>query len=405
MLFTSGSTGRPKGVAVTHGSLANLYRHHHRTLYAPRFAAAGGHGTVSVAHIAGLGFDAAWDPMLWLVAGAELHMVADDVRGDAESLAGYCRSHGIDVLETTPSYAAQLLHSGLSDASRGEPLLLVLGGEAVTPELWTQLAADPSVRAYNFYGPTEFTVDSVIAEISGSTPNIGRGIDNTDAFVLDQYLALVPAGVPGELYLAGPGMARGYDGRPAETAARFVANPFASDGSRMYRTGDLVRRAKDGTLEFLSRTDEQVKVRGFRIELGEIEAVLLSHPGVERAVAVADGDPAQRVVAYYTGTAEPDELRSAGRGQAPRLHGAGHLHAASGHSPDPARQAGPQGPPGAVRRRQCRPRRRSRDGRRTHHVPHLRRGPGRGRTLRGSTRWRWTTTSSSWAGTPCSPWP
>ena len=139
VLYTSGSTGRPKGVAVPHGALANLYRHHHRTLYAPRFDAAGTDGTVSVAHIAGLGFDAAWDPMLWLIAGAELHIVADEVRGDAGSLAGYCRSHGIDVLETTPSYAGQLLQSGLLDPSREQPLLLALGGEAVTAGLWNQL--------------------------------------------------------------------------------------------------------------------------------------------------------------------------------------------------------------------------------------------------------------------------
>ncbi|MDJ0352672.1 non-ribosomal peptide synthetase [Pseudarthrobacter sp. PH31-O2] len=317
VLYTSGSTGRPKGVAVPHGALANLYRHHHRTLYVPRFQAAGPDGTVSVAHIAGLGFDAAWDPMLWLIAGAELHIVADEVRSDAESLAGYCRSHGIDVLETTPSYAGQLLHSGLLDPARDQPLLLALGGEAVTAELWTQLASTPEVAAHNFYGPTEFTVDSVTAEISGGSPSIGRGIANTDTFVLDPYLALAPAGVPGELYLAGPGMARGYDRRPAETACRFVANPFAADGSRMYRTGDLVRRAPDGSLEFLSRTDEQVKVRGFRIELGEIEAALASHPQLDRAVAVADGEPAHRVVAYYTGSAGAEDLRELAAGKLP----------------------------------------------------------------------------------------
>jgi amino acid adenylation domain-containing protein len=316
VLYTSGSTGRPKGVAVPHSALANLYSHHHRSLYAPRFAAAPPGGTVSVAHIAGLGFDAAWDPMLWMIAGAELHIVADDVRGDAQSLAEYCRSHGIDVLETTPSYAGQLLQFGLLEGRLAgspevprTPLVLALGGEAVSPELWNRLASRPEVAAYNFYGPTEFTVDSVTADIAGDTPAIGRAIANTDAFVLDPYLALVPAGVPGELYLAGHGMARGYDLRPAETASRFIANPFAADGSRMYRTGDLVRRTPEGALEFLSRTDEQVKVRGFRIELGEIEAVLASHHLVERAVAVADGDPAHRVVAYYTGTAAPEELR------------------------------------------------------------------------------------------------
>ncbi|RAX47177.1 non-ribosomal peptide synthetase [Arthrobacter sp. AQ5-06] len=308
VLYTSGSTGRPKGVAVEHSALANLYFHHHRTLYAPRFQAAGT-APVSVAHIAGLGFDAAWDPMLWLVAGAELHMVADEIRGDAEALSGYCRDHSIDVLETTPSYAGQLLQSGLLDARRDQPLLLALGGEAVPAELWTLLTSTPQVEAHNFYGPTEFTVDSLTAKVTGGSPTIGRGIANTDTFVLDQYLALVPAGIPGELYLAGPGMARGYDLRPGETASRFVANPFAADGGRMYRTGDLVRRAHDGSLEFLSRTDEQVKVRGFRIEPGEIAAVLSSHPGVERAVALPDGKPAHRVVAYYTGTVTPEDLR------------------------------------------------------------------------------------------------
>lgn len=308
VLYTSGSTGRPKGVSVTHGALANLYRHHHRTLYAPRFGTQTG-GT-SVAHVAGLGFDAAWDPMLWMVAGAELHMVDDAVRTDPEALAAYCREHEIDVLETTPSYADQLVHCGLVAEPRHEPLLLALGGEAVSAELWSTLAAAQGVTAYNFYGPTEFTVDSVVAEVRGEVPVIGRGIAGTDTLVLDQYLAVVPAGVPGELYLAGEGMARGYDGRPAETASRFVANPYAADGSRMYRTGDLVRRLPDGDLQFLSRTDEQVKVRGFRVELGEIEAVLRSHIGVERAVAIADGVPAHRIVAYYTGHAAPEELRA-----------------------------------------------------------------------------------------------
>ncbi len=105
-------------------------------------------------------------------------------------------------------------------------------------------------------------------------------------------------------------MAQGYDGRPGETASRFVANPFALDGSRMYRTGDLVRRRADGSLEFIARNDEQVKVRGFRIELGEIESALALAPGVDRAVALPDGDPAQRVVAYYTGTASPEDVRA-----------------------------------------------------------------------------------------------
>ncbi|TDT85825.1 amino acid adenylation domain-containing protein [Arthrobacter sp. AG258] len=314
VLFTSGSTGRPKGVSVSHGALANLYSHHFRTLYRPRFEAAHG-APVAVAHIAGLGFDAAWDPMLWLVAGAELHMVSDAVRTDAEALAAYCREHTIDVLETTPSYAAQLLQVGLlpnpganAEPSARPPLLLLLGGEAVPPALWNSLAAMPGVDAYNFYGPTEFTVDSVTAPIRGTRPAIGTGIANTATLVLDQHLALVPAGIPGELYLAGAGMAQGYHRRSAETASRFVANPYAADGTRMYRTGDIVRRTEAGSLEFIARNDDQVKVRGFRIEPGDIESALTAHASVDLAVVLPDGQPAHRLVAYYTGTATPEEV-------------------------------------------------------------------------------------------------
>ncbi|SDW58398.1 amino acid adenylation domain-containing protein [Arthrobacter sp. cf158] len=309
VLYTSGSTGRPKGVAVTHGALANLYAHHHRALFAPRFAA-DQEKPVAVAHIAGLGFDAAWDPMLWMVAGGELHMVSDAERGDAEDLSRYCLQHGIGVLETTPSFAAHLLQFGLLAQHRDQPLILALGGEPVSGALWERLASDPSVQALNFYGPTEFTVDSVMADIVGAKPVIGRPAGNTSAWVLDAYLQPVPAGVPGELYLAGDGMAQGYDQRPDETASRFVANPFTEDGSRMYRTGDLVRRDATGVLEFLSRTDDQVKVRGFRIELGEVESALSSHPDVQHVVAVTDGDPAQRIVAYVVGDVDPAELRT-----------------------------------------------------------------------------------------------
>ncbi|MCD4851592.1 amino acid adenylation domain-containing protein [Arthrobacter sp. AK01] len=308
VLYTSGSTGRPKGVAVTHAALANLYAHHHRTLYGPRFEVAGNE-PVSVAHIAGLGFDAAWDPMLWMVAGAELHLVADEERNDAESLTRYCLNHGISVLETTPSYATQLLQYGLLDHQRDQPLILILGGEAVSGALWERLAKDPSVQALNFYGPTEFTVDSVMAAISGPAPVIGRPAGNISAFVLDAYLQPVPSGVPGELYLAGAGMAQGYDQRAAETASRFVANPFGTDGTRMYRTGDVVRRDASGVLEFLSRSDDQVKVRGFRIELGEVESALSSHPQVQQVAVVPDGNPAQRMIAYVVGNVDSADLR------------------------------------------------------------------------------------------------
>ncbi|MFI5086157.1 MAG: non-ribosomal peptide synthetase, partial [Actinomycetales bacterium] len=314
VIYTSGSTGRPKGVAVAHAALANLYLQHSRTIFARTFSGSTRAGAVAVAHIAGLGFDASWDPLLWLVAGAHLHMVDDDVRTDAGALVRFCAEHRIDVLETTPSYARQLLNSGLLSERRNGtasgPMTLALGGEAVPDDLWRDLADNEAVAAYNFYGPTEFTVDSVTAEVTGTVPTIGRPVHNVSAYVLDGFLGLAPQGMVGELYLAGAGSATGYDRREAETASRFVADPF-TPGGRMYRTGDLVRRLPDGSLAFVSRADDQVKIRGFRIELGEIESALVSHPLVRRAAVVVAGTaPAERIVGYYVGDASGGDLRA-----------------------------------------------------------------------------------------------
>ncbi|POH73591.1 non-ribosomal peptide synthetase [Arthrobacter glacialis] len=307
VIYTSGSTGTPKGVEVTHGALANLFLHHRHTIVAETFGDGDGEGT-AVAHISGLGFDAAWDPMLWLVAGATLHMVADDIRTDAQALVAFCAAKGITVLESTPSYISALLQSGLLDSPRSAPLVLVLGGESVPAGLWQELCDNDQVAAYNFYGPTEFTVDSVLTRISGTVPHIGRAVRNVESYVLDDFLAPVPHGVTGELYLAGAGMATGYVNRPAETASRFIANPYR-DGARMYRTGDLVRRLPGGELQFVARADDQLKIRGFRVEPGEVEGVLASHDRVERAAVVVDSGATGRIIGYYVGTADPAELR------------------------------------------------------------------------------------------------
>ncbi len=306
LIYTSGSTGTPKGVAVSHGALANLFFQHRGTIFADAFGAANDDGAV-VAHIAGLGFDAAWDPMLWLIAGATLHMVSDDIRTDAQALVEFCAENDITVLESTPSYVSALLQSGLLATPRAKPLLVAVGGESVSAQLWRELAESEQVIAYNFYGPTEFTVDSVLTRISGAVPNIGRPVDNVQSYVLDDYLAAVPLGVTGELYLAGAGMASGYANRTAETASRFVANPYG-EGSRMYRTGDLVRHLAGGELQFVARADEQLKIRGFRVEPGEIEGVLASHKRVSRAAVVVESGAAGRIIGYYVGTATPDEL-------------------------------------------------------------------------------------------------
>ncbi|MFF2542683.1 amino acid adenylation domain-containing protein [Kitasatospora sp. NPDC058063] len=302
VIFTSGSTGRPKGVVVPHGGIAAL-------LAAHRAGVMAGVARQRVALTASLCFDASWDGLLWLVAGHELHLIGGDVRRDARALVRHTRRQGIGVLEVTPSYAEQLIEEGLLEEPA--PALVLLGGEAVGQALWTRLREAPGTAAHNLYGPTECTVDALTHPLDATgRPVLGRTVAGTRCHVLDEYLNPVPAGVPGELYLAGAGLARGYLARPGLTAERFVACPF-EPGARMYRTGDLVRRTRDGELEYLGRTDHQVKIRGFRIEPGEIERALTAHPRVLQAAVLPDGD-GLRLVAYVVadGPLDPAELRA-----------------------------------------------------------------------------------------------
>ncbi|MDQ3827214.1 MAG: condensation domain-containing protein, partial [Actinomycetota bacterium] len=184
---------------------------------------------------------------------------------------------------------------------RARPAILVLGGEAVGEKLWRELSAAEDIASYNFYGPTECTIDAVSCRLSDdSRPVIGRPGHNLEAYVLSPQLHPVPIGVAGELYLAGAQVTRGYLNRPGLTAQRFVANPFGAPGSRMYRTGDLVRWTPGGVLQYLRRADDQIKIRGFRIEPGEIETALLRHPNLAQAAVVAreDAPENKRLVAY-----------------------------------------------------------------------------------------------------------
>ncbi|NJQ04799.1 amino acid adenylation domain-containing protein [Streptomyces lonarensis] len=327
LIHTSGSTGRPKGVLVEHRAIARLLEHHRRTLYRPAAREAGDR-TLRVALTASLSFDASLDPVLWMLAGHELHLADEDVRRDPEALVAWAHEHRVDVLETTPSHLEQLLDAGLLDdgpdrPGAHRPRVLALGGEAVPTGLWRTLAAAPGVRAVNLYGPTEATVDTLTAPVGATaTPVLGRAVAGTRAYVLDAALRPTPPGVTGELYLAGDSLARGYPQRPGETAQRFLADPHGPAGSRMYRTGDLVRRTPDGELAYVGRADDQVKVRGFRVEPDEIAAVLAEAPGVSRAAVVLDtgaGAPAGgRLVAYLVpaadgGTgAEAGETRESG---------------------------------------------------------------------------------------------
>ncbi|WP_189135890.1 non-ribosomal peptide synthase/polyketide synthase, partial [Wenjunlia tyrosinilytica] len=315
--YTSGSTGKPKGVVIEHRHLVNLFHDHLRELIEPGAAAAG--HRLRAALTAVFSFDTAWEGPLFMAAGHELHLIDDAVRLDPAALVDYVAERHIDFLDLTPSYLHQLTAAGLLTDERHRPRLLMVGGEATDAALWRELGQAPDTTAFNYYGPTECTVDAVycrVADPAGSggagdfeggldRPVIGRPGRNLQAYVLDGALRPVPIGVPGELHVAGAQVARGYLNRPGLTADRFVANPFGTPGERMYRTGDRVRWTESGTLEYLGRTDEQVKIRGFRIEPGEIEAALLAHPRIDEAVVVAREDNGhKRLVAYLVAEGE-----------------------------------------------------------------------------------------------------
>ncbi|MGW8362704.1 amino acid adenylation domain-containing protein [Streptomyces wedmorensis] len=316
VIYTSGSTGLPKGVVVEQRSIANLFHSHRELLYRPTVTAAGGR-SLRVAHGWSFAFDAAWQPQLWMLDGHALHIVTEDTLRDPDLLVSFIEENRIDFIEVTPSHAMQLAGAGLIEEGRCPLLALGVGGEAVPSPLWREMRELEGTAGFNLYGPTECTVDALAANVAGSErPLVGRPTANTTAYVLDARLQPVPAGVIGELYLAGAGLARGYLDRRSLTAERFVADPFGPPGTRMYRTGDLVRWMPDGTIDYLGRTDDQVKIRGFRIELGEITAALAAGPSVlQAAVDVReDGPRGKHIVGYVvpaTGAAfDPAALRA-----------------------------------------------------------------------------------------------
>ncbi|WP_030558805.1 non-ribosomal peptide synthetase [Streptomyces aureocirculatus] len=301
-IYTSGSTGKPKGVVTEYAGLTNMLINHQRRIFEPVLAEHG-HRTFRIAHTVSFAFDMSWEELLWLADGHEVHICDEELRRDAPALVAYCLEHGIDVINVTPTYAQQLAAEGLLDHPERRPALVLLGGEAVTPTLWRRLAETPGTVGYNLYGPTEYTINTLgVGTFECQDPVVGVPIDNTEVYVLDPWLRPLPDGVPGELYVAGIGIARGYLGQSAQSAHRFVACPFGTPGERMYRTGDLVIRRPDGNLMYLGRTDQQVKIRGHRVELGEVEAAFAAHRAVRFAAAVAQPDPqvdgSYRLAAY-----------------------------------------------------------------------------------------------------------
>ncbi|MGW0451487.1 amino acid adenylation domain-containing protein [Gordonia sputi] len=314
VIYTSGSTGKPKGVITPYRGLTNMQLNHREKVFEPAIALAreaGVSGRLRIAHTVSFAFDMSWEELLWLVEGHEVHVADEQLRADSTALVAYCATHRIDVINVTPTYAAQLFADGLL-AGDHVPALVLLGGEAVSEPVWTALRQHPHTLGYNLYGPTEYTINTLgVGTDETPTSSVGTPIWNTTAHLLDPWLRPVPAGVPGELYISGAGLARGYLGRPDLTAERFVADPF-SDGGRLYRTGDAMKIRPDGNLDFLGRTDDQVKVRGYRVELAEIDAAVTALPQIASSAVVATADPAapdvKRLVAYVIPTDAGSEL-------------------------------------------------------------------------------------------------
>jgi amino acid adenylation domain-containing protein/non-ribosomal peptide synthase protein (TIGR01720 family) len=318
-IYTSGSTGKPKGVQICHRNVVNFFAGMDQLL--------GIHDDDSWLAVTSISFDISVLELLWTLArGIRVVLVDEqDVLRPAAMLAQACQQQVV-LLQCTPSLMRLLLLDNNVAASLHRLRVLLVGGESLPWSLAQQVRATLPCRMLNMYGPTETTIWSSMDEIQVGEPDItiGRPIVNTTIFICDRYCELVPIGVVGEVYIGGAGVGHGYLHRPELTAERFVPDAFGTiPGARLYNTGDLARYLPDGRIEFLGRSDHQVKVRGFRIEPAEIEQVLSTHPAISAAVVVAREDPQgdARLVAYIVATPEPapasSELRSFIKGKLP----------------------------------------------------------------------------------------
>jgi amino acid adenylation domain-containing protein len=305
VMFTSGTTGRPKGVGVTQGALAS---------YTAAVAARAGFGTGQrFGLLQAMGTDLGNTMVTGaLASGGVLHVLSEDDAVDAVAVARYLAARGIDHLKAVPSHLMALAAGPAGIAGVLPARTLLLGGEA-TPAAWAaqllETAATHGCRVLNHYGPTETTIGISCGpvEVTPQLVTAGTPLARTQLYVLDEWLCPVPAGVPGEIYAGGAQLARGYLSQPAQTAHRFVADPFTA-GGRLYRTGDLGRWTPDGQLVIAGRADDQVKIRGFRIEPGEIQAILTAHPQVAQAAVITREDtPGHSRLAAYIVPADPTD--------------------------------------------------------------------------------------------------
>lgn len=289
VIYTSGSTGDPKGVQIAHRGLCSLVE---SIIRKHKFK-----DKCRLLHTVSFSFDAAtYHMLLPLSVGGTLYLVNEKSRRIPSDLGNLLREYAITYAPFTASVLALLPKGEFSDLE-----IITAGAEACSPELVARWA--PGRRFFNMYGPTEATIVSTIDEgfADEKIVTIGRPVPNWQTFILDEHLQPVPVGVPGELFIGGVGLSRGYLNNPGLTAEYFVPNPYSeAPGERLYRTGDRVRFRPDGRIEYIGRKDDQVKLRGFRIELGEIEAAIAGFPGVNQAVVMMREDEPrdQRLVAY-----------------------------------------------------------------------------------------------------------
>ncbi|WP_410652702.1 non-ribosomal peptide synthetase [Amycolatopsis sp. cmx-4-54] len=292
-IYTSGSIGTPKCVGVTDRGLSMLLAN----LSALGLCGPG----QRLALNASFGFDASVQQWVRLFGGSTIVVLDEDTRLDPVDLVERLVSDRVTELDISPRHLEAVLDVLLSRfAGSRARLRLLIGGEAIPPGLWARLRAADTVVAWNMYGPTETAVDATVYPLALSPdPTIGLPLPGVRAYVLDAWLRPVPPGTPGTLYLAGPGLARGYLGAPGRTATAFVPDPLACDGSRMYDTGDRVRLRADGCLEYLGRLDGQVKVSGFRVERAEVEHAVLAQPGVTACAVLLDDEGSDPALHLY----------------------------------------------------------------------------------------------------------
>ncbi|NXY98117.1 amino acid adenylation domain-containing protein [Streptomyces sp. BR123] len=305
VIYTSGSTGRPKGVLIGHRGLANYL-----AWTAGAYASAGTGGAPLFSSVAfDLGVPDLYAP---LMTGQAVHLLPQDL--DTADLGALLAEGGpYAFVKLTPGHLDLLSRQLTPEQIRGLAGLVIAAGDSFTHRLaerWAAAAGPDGTRLAAEYGPTEITVGNSAyflpadgaarGPVTTELVPIGRAIPNTTMYVLDEQLRPLPVGVPGEVWIGGTGLARGYAGRPDLTAERFLPDPYGAPGSRIYRTGDIARVLPDGNLDFVARTDHQVKLRGYRIEPGEIEAALTAHPGVAEAVALVreDSPGDKQLVAY-----------------------------------------------------------------------------------------------------------